>query len=88
MADGFRTVRLQLLPHFERQASHGVVVDIGRDGLLFMRDLLLDFVLLAGDVPGVLHLDLDLLRQDVVFDDARAGQQQAVGITHGHQRFI
>ncbi|MNV91873.1 hypothetical protein D3C71_1864150 [compost metagenome] len=81
-------MRLQLLPHFERQAGHGVVIDIGRDRLLFMRDLLLDFVLLAGDVPGVLHLDLNLFGQDVVRDDARTRQQGAVGVACGHQCFI
>ncbi|MNN93228.1 hypothetical protein D3C81_2116340 [compost metagenome] len=81
-------MRLQLLTHLERQARHRVVVDVRGDRLLLVRDLLLDFVLLAGDVAGVLHLDLDLLRQDVVFDDTRAGQQRAVGVARGHQCFI
>ena len=51
----------QALAHLGRQALHLGIVQVGRNRLALLRTELLHLELLAGDVPGVLRLDLHLL---------------------------
>ncbi|MNT89645.1 hypothetical protein D3C72_2304130 [compost metagenome] len=81
-------MRLELLAHFKREARHGVVVDIRRNGLLFVGDLLLHLVLLTRDVTGVLDLYFDLFGQDLVRRHAWTGKQRTIRIAGSHQSFI
>ena len=87
LAQGFRALLVEFLPHFDRQRADIEVIKTGRQGQVFIVFVTLDFLALALDVARIFELDFHLLAHGGVLH-AGAGQGLAFHARHAHQRVV